>query len=179
MFAQLKTKGYAGAARNFGIDFPIQSEYTWFIDSDDRLASNDVLDKMHKRIVADKFPDALRCSYAYEMLNKTVPVKTVLNVDAIMHDGGAPFKTCIRSSFRQHFIEGRARNNDVVWFMKLMDAVDFKRISAIYDICYIYNYYSINSCQNSPHMKFSKSCIDADRMLVDDLKALTLNKPQV
>lgn len=46
---QLKKKGYAGAARNKGLDYPIDSDYTWFIDSDDWIYDKNVLYTIHKK----------------------------------------------------------------------------------------------------------------------------------
>ena len=179
MFAQLPHKGFAGAARNYGIEFPIQSEYTWFVDSDDYLASSNVLKNMHDKIVARKFPDLLRCTYIRKTATKQFLCRMTSNIDSILQDGAAPFKSCIRSSFKQHFVEGRARNNDVVWFMQLMDTIDTAKISSLSFPCYVYNCCSSTSCQNSASMKIKKSCIDADRMLVDDLKALKFNNPKI
>ena len=42
-FIRLFEKVYAGGARNVGIDYPIDSEYTQFIDGDDLLYSNNSL----------------------------------------------------------------------------------------------------------------------------------------
>lgn len=179
IFKQLDNKGFAGAARNFGINYPILSEYTWFIDSDDYLASNNVLERMHKKLIESKYPDILRCSYIDGDISNKRFVKLNSIVNNILVDGAAPFKTCIRSKFNQQFVENRARNNDVVWFMRLMDAIDYSKISSTSFPCYVYNRQSITSCQNNKHMLINKKCVDADRMLVDDLKAISFNKQNV
>lgn len=179
IYAQLLQKGYAGAARNFGIEYPnLESEYTWFIDSDDWLASDNVLMNMYKKIIHDKFPDILRCSYIdYGKIKRYVKLNS--NENDILKDGAAPFKTCIKSKFDIHFIENRSRNNDVIWFMKLMDTIDFNKISSIQSPCCVYNRSSITSCQNNEYTMIKKSYVDADRALVEDLKKLDVKKEKV
>ena len=54
IFKQLKKKGYAGAARNAGLDYPIDCQYIIFVDSDDWLYDNDVLHQMHETIMKSK-----------------------------------------------------------------------------------------------------------------------------
>ncbi len=49
---KLEKKGYAGAARNRGLELDgIEPEYVWFVDSDDWLSGNEVLQLMHDKIV--------------------------------------------------------------------------------------------------------------------------------
>jgi glycosyltransferase involved in cell wall biosynthesis len=47
---RLDEKKYAGGARNAGIDFPVECEYYYFLDSDDMLASSDSLSILHKNV---------------------------------------------------------------------------------------------------------------------------------
>lgn len=62
-FIKLKNKGYAGAARNAGLDYNMyESQYTYFLDSDDWLYDNTVLQRMHDEIVKQKYPDMLQCT---------------------------------------------------------------------------------------------------------------------
>lgn len=42
-----KTKRYAGGCRNIGIDYPLDCEYYYFMDSDDYLYSNKSLEKVY------------------------------------------------------------------------------------------------------------------------------------
>ena len=63
-FIRLKEKRYAGGARNEGIDYPIDSEYTWFIDSDDWLYDENVLKRLHSTALKNNFPEVIRCSYS-------------------------------------------------------------------------------------------------------------------
>lgn len=58
-----KQKGYAGAARNAGLDYPVESEYTYFLDSDDWLYDRTVLQRLYDNIKKNNYPDVVRCSY--------------------------------------------------------------------------------------------------------------------
>lgn len=178
IFKQLKEKGYAGAARNVGLDCNIKSKYTWFIDSDDFLASNYVLESMHKAIILYKYPDLLRCSYIDGTPNGRL-IKLDANVKHILSDGAGPFKSCIKSCFNMRFVENRARNNDVIWFMKIMDSINFNKIASISTPCVVYNRQSLTSCQNNKKVSIQKQCIDADRLLVEDLTKISFKKDEV
>lgn len=43
VFIRAKRKGHEGGSRNVGIEYPLDSCYTYFVDGDDYLYSNDVL----------------------------------------------------------------------------------------------------------------------------------------
>jgi hypothetical protein len=43
-------KGHEGGARNKGIDYPIDCEYYYFVDSDDYLYSQDVLNNLYEHL---------------------------------------------------------------------------------------------------------------------------------
>lgn len=57
-----ETKRYAGGCRNIGIDYPLDCEYMYFVDSDDYLYSNDSLKIMYINL-QDK-PDILLFNWA-------------------------------------------------------------------------------------------------------------------
>lgn len=42
-FIRVKEKSLAGKCRNIGIDYPINSQYTLFVDADDMLNGNNAL----------------------------------------------------------------------------------------------------------------------------------------
>ena len=100
---------------------------------------------MHKQIIACKYPDILRCSYIDGYPNGRLVILDS-NIDHILKDGAGPFKSCIKSSLNVRFVENRARNNDVVWFMRLMDKVNFNNIASISSPCGVYNRQSTTSC---------------------------------
>lgn len=45
-------KGYAGKARNTGLEYPVSSKYVMFLDSDDWFADKNVLNRLHKLIIS-------------------------------------------------------------------------------------------------------------------------------
>ena len=67
VFVKMKNKGFASAARNIGIDYPIRAEYLKFIDSDDWLYDNNVLKKLHDKLVDSGFP---KCMFHGSYCNK-------------------------------------------------------------------------------------------------------------
>lgn len=170
-------KMYAGGCRNIGMDWPVESEYTWFLDSDDWLASDRVFGLI--KAASAKSPDIIRCSYIDMYGNKSRTVRLGTNVNDILKDGPGPFKTCVRTEKNVKFVPYRAKNNDTVWFMRLMDSIDDSRIACINEPCGVYNRSSVTSCQNSTEMKLKPQCIEADRLVIKDLLAEDFKKPAV
>lgn len=170
---QLKKKGFAGACRNAGIDYPIESEYTWFIDSDDWIYDNDVLSKMHDAIVKYDFPKILRCPLYQFFGNKSkknYTDKIQLNKNDLLQAGAGPARNCIKTKLMQRFIENRAKSNDVIWFMRTIDKIAISDIVKVEFPCQTYNRISITSCQNNIDVMLSKQCIDSAQQLASDLK---------
>lgn len=58
MAIKVDKKGHEGGARNKGIDYPIDCEYYYFVDSDDYLHDKDVLKDVNKTLLKN-FPDIL------------------------------------------------------------------------------------------------------------------------
>lgn len=174
-FVQLEKKGYAGAARNRGLDYPTDSEYTWFMDSDDWLYDKDVLQNLYKTVISNKFPDIVRCS-RYELggipgtrTNKMTYREEYSDIERILKNGGGPAKNLFRSKFKCRFVENRAKNNDMVWFLRLYDQVDIKRICIEKRACYVYNRLSVTSCQHIVDNILNKECTKAERLLISDM----------
>ena len=176
-FIKLKEKRHAGGARNEGLDYPIDSEYTWFIDSDDYLYDKNVLDKIHSTIIRHKFPEVVRCSYETIESDKSKKIITEKpEITNILKSGMQPWKSVFRSSIKTRFVEKRAKNNDMVWGFKLFDSVDDKKIISETYPCYVYNKASATSCQNNLSTMIKKECIDAQKLLLDDLRKEKYNK---
>jgi glycosyltransferase involved in cell wall biosynthesis len=92
---QLEKKGYAGAARNKGLDYPIESDYLIFLDSDDYLYSDNSLHKLHRHILESNYPDLVRCKSkdAYGIHYENA------NPEKFVFMGSAPWKNVINSKF--------------------------------------------------------------------------------
>lgn len=176
IYHQLATKGQAGAARNWAIDYPIESEYMWFIDSDDWINNNNVLQSLHDTIIANNYPDVVRCPlfhYFGDNDRRNWIDRMTPDIWKIALSGAGPVKNCIRSKFNYKFKENRAQWNDVIWFLRLYDNVDPKKIVCEKTICYTYNRLSITSCTNCTSLNISKRCIADQYKLYDDLEQET------
>ena len=68
IFIRATSKWLAGKCRNYGIDYPIESKYTLFIDADDMYDGKSALQKLHN--VLEKCPDVL--IYGYSILNGSI-----------------------------------------------------------------------------------------------------------
>ena len=122
VYIQLKKKGYAGAARNAGLNYNIDSSYTWFIDSDDWMYDNDVLMRIYDVIKKNSSPDIVRCSLMHLLpANKKKNDILGTSLNSIFKSGAGPCKSCIKSSITARFQENRAKLNDVMWLLRVID----------------------------------------------------------
>ena len=151
-FIRLKEKRYAGGARNEGIDYPIDSEYTWFIDSDDWLYDENVLKRIYDTATNNDFPDLITCSFQrIKMKSNEKIFETIHESDnfySIIRRGFAPWRFCYRSSIKCRFTENVVAVDDIIHALELFDEIDEKKISTIYEPCYCYNQLSENSYWN-------------------------------
>lgn len=145
MFVGAISKLYNGGARNLGLSFRSESEYTLFIDSDDWFYDDNVLQEIHDVIVNNNMPDCVSLSYnclignntSYQSLVRDTPKELVDSVFV------ACWTKCIRSDLIVHFPENTLME-DVVQHIAQCD-----RIESIvsYDkpvICWNRN--NLNSC---------------------------------
>lgn len=175
MAIKLDKKGYAGAARNKGIDYPIDSEYTWFIDSDDWIYDVSVLGRLHNNIINHKFPDVVRCSFIengtlLKLSHNIIRHIETPDIKTIMKRGASPSKNCFKSKYKCKFMENRAKSNDVIWFLRLYDSVNINLISSEKYPCFVYNRLSVTSCQNNIDRILDIECTKAERLLLEDYK---------
>lgn len=176
---RVEEKGHAGQARNIGLSYPIDSEYTWFIDSDDWMTDREVLDSLHELALKNDYPDIIRCPLLHYFGGDKQRIDhESTNMDQIALGGAGPSKNCIRSKKFSHikFMENRAQWNDVTWFLELLDAVDPKKIVACDRPLYCYNRASLTSSSNSD-VQFSPQCIKDMVQLYYDLKDVTYKHP--
>ena len=174
---RLEKKGYAGAARNRGLQWnEVESEYIWFIDSDDWLYDKDVLNNMYNKIVEAKMPDILRCGAVFRYNeHRQRFVRAWKNAKTFVVSGGicTPWTCCIQTKFSNvQFLPDRAKHNDVIWFARLLDAIDVNRIEELAKPCCVYNIASTTSCQNSKTIANTQICKDAIIQCREDLEVL-------
>ena len=184
-------KKYAGGARNTGLKYDkYDADYIWFIDSDDKLYGNDVLQKMHDKIVESGNPDVLRVGSAWNfnsrLSNKRAYTDLKFIIDNTWH---APWWSCINSKFTNvEFQEGLPIYNDSLWFAKLLDIIDQKKVVELDESCYVYNCTSSTGCHNilkdevkNDAKKNLEAALDAykpktelSQMFIDKIKAKIL-----
>lgn len=173
VFLKLKKKGYAGACRNAGLDYKIDSSYTWFIDSDDWFYDREVLEKVHMAIVKNQYPKILRCPLFHFLgegsKNNRIDVLPHGKMNMLVF-GCGPSRNCIKSQYMKTFVENRAKSNDVVWFMRIIDQMTDSDISEVKFPCQVYNRVSITSCQNNIDVMLDEKVITDCKLLAEDLK---------
>ena len=102
-----KEKLYIGGARNVGIHYDIQSQYTLFIDNDDWFKSPMVFEELYNCIIKNNYPDCVRLSY--ECLNGEEVVTVMLDQDTpeklVESPYMAPWTKCIKSKLITDFPE--------------------------------------------------------------------------
>lgn len=100
-------KKWNGGSRNVGIDFPVLTDYTLFMDCDDWLNDKDCLQNIVDVIKQNENPDCIRLSYIFLqgkyqekiMLNEDNPKDLVNNVYV------APWTKCIKTKLVKKFPE--------------------------------------------------------------------------
>ena len=153
-------KKYAGGARNTGLKYDkYEADYIWFIDSDDRLYGNDVLQKMHDKIEKSGNPDVLRVGSAWNFNSRLSNKRAYSDLKFIIENTWhAPWWSCISSKFSDiTFQEGLPIYNDALWFAKLLDRIDQKKVVELEDQCYIYNRTTTTGCHNTLNDEVKKN----------------------
>ena len=174
IFLKLEEKGYAGGARNKALDYPFESAYTMFLDSDDWMHDRDVLKKIHAHISKKKvLPKIVRCPL-YHFLGVGARGNRLDNLPLgkmnILLSGCGPSRNCIKSELVQKFVENRSKSNDVVWFLRTIDKIKDSEISEVKFPCEVYNRISVTSCQNNVDVMISEKCVRDQKLLAEDLK---------
>ena len=136
-YIKVDEKRYAGGCRNAGYQYPIGSEYVWFIDGDDYLKNDSVLTDVFNAISKNK-PDVLFVGYEIHDKEKTQTVKIENKaIDSYMytHDC-APWTKIIKCNKMVLFAEHLKCNEDVLQHVLLIDAID--TFDCLNKICYVY-----------------------------------------
>ena len=136
-YIKVDEKRYAGGCRNAGYQYPIDSEYVWFMDGDDYLKDEFVFDAIYNA-VSKKKPDVLFVGYEIHDREKTQTVKIENKaIDSYMytHDC-APWTKIIRSDKMVLFAEHLKCNEDVLQHVLLIDAID--TFDCLNKVCYVY-----------------------------------------
>lgn len=141
----LYEKRYNGGARNVGIEYPIESKYTIFLDSDDWFENDNVLQTIYDTIVENDYPDCVSLSYncligngkTYQPLIRNTPKELVDSLYV------ACWTKVIKTELIQLFPENTLME-DVVQHIKQCDFI--KTIVSIDKPMVVWNRNNVNSC---------------------------------
>ena len=179
VYKQLPQKGYAGAARNYGLDYPIKCNYILFIDSDDWLYDENVLLKLYNSIAkANENIKMLKMAMLHffgddNQKNFIRGFSKNLTLEEAFYHGCGPGRTCIASSLAKcKFVPNRRIANDVIWNLRCLDCIGSNNIMSIEYPCETYNCISLTSGTNLiKKNKQSEEYIMSMNLLLRDLKS--------
>lgn len=125
VYIELEEKRYNGGTRNVGIQTPILSDYTLFLDNDDWFYNDIVLERINDTIIYNYMPDCVSLSYRFEMgvggqdvvLERNTPQELVNSLYI------APWTKCIKSSLIQLFPENTLME-DLSQHIKQCDVIE-------------------------------------------------------
>lgn len=135
---------YSGHARNVGINFnKFSSNYTWFVDGDDKLYSNNVLKILYEKVcISHAELISFDCIYSKNKAKDT-EVKHFSVPDfsdpkkALDQFGIAPWHRIIKTEKVVPFFENCIRRQDLATVFR--QYANCKSISHLNQICYLYN----------------------------------------
>lgn len=147
-------KRYNGGSRNVGIDYPIDSEYTLFIDNDDYFYSNDCFEKLYNKIQINH-PDCVSLDYIYDdgtfhfiKLQRNTP-------ETLVHDNNvACWTKAIKSELMVHFPENTLME-DVAQHIEQVDKIE--TCESLGEVFVVWNRQNANSCSTNPSEKRKSS----------------------
>lgn len=125
VYIELEEKRYNGGTRNVGIQTPILSDYTLFLDNDDWFYNDKCLERINDTIIYNYMPDCVSLSYRFEMgvggqdvvLERNTPQELVNSLYI------APWTKCIKSSLIQLFPENTLME-DLSQHIKQCDVIE-------------------------------------------------------
>lgn len=128
---ELDRKRYNGGARNVGIDYPIESKYTLFLDSDDWFYTDDVLMKLYRHL-KDHPVDCLSLPYhvLYDNMEEDFPLFRNTIRSLVFDQCGACWTKCIKTELIRKFpentlMEDTVQHIDQCNYLQTLDSVGF------------------------------------------------------
>ena len=122
----LHTKRYNGGSRNVGMQYYTEAMYTLFLDSDDWLVDNGVLQLLRGFIEDHQYPDCVRLPYRFEYDGDKagqVPLCDKTPAELVKSVFVACWTKCIKSVLFQPFPENTLME-DVVQHIKQCDMIN-------------------------------------------------------
>lgn len=147
-------KRYNGGSRNVGIDYPIESKYTLFIDNDDVFDSEDCFQVLYDTTCATN-ADCINLPYIYDDgVRHYIRLKRD-NIETLVHDNNvACWTKAIKSELMVHFPENTLME-DVAQHIAQCDVIE--TIASIDKAFVVWNRQNANSCSTKPSEKRKSS----------------------
>lgn len=145
-------KVWNGGARNIGIHYDIESEYTLFLDNDDWFYDENVFQKIHDNIVENGYPDLVRLSYncLVGKSSQYVELSEGNIKDLCCSLYVAPWTKCVKSSLLVDFPENTLIE-DVVQHIGQCDNIE--SVSLLKSPCVVWNRNNVNSASLKENQK--------------------------
>lgn len=142
---RLEEKRYNGGTRNVGIQVPLYSDYTLFLDSDDWFYNNKCLELINETILKNDKPDCVSLSYNCLIgeNENLVSLKRNNRKELVESIYVACWTKCIKSSLIQLFPENTLME-DVVQHIKQCDVIE--SVVSIEEPIVVWNRNNLNSC---------------------------------
>ena len=135
---KMDKKGHEGGARNKGIDYPIDCEYYMFIDSDDFLKNDEILQKLVNSTENKKIDVVI---YGLREIkngkeNDILPPEFNWDINKIAFKYSSACTKIVKSQFIEKFLENCDHAADTYWSMKIFN--HHPSIKTIRDSFYVY-----------------------------------------
>lgn len=145
VYIELEEKRYNGGTRNVGIQTPILSDYTLFLDSDDWFCNNKCLELINDTITKNNNPDCVSLSYNCLIgeNENLVSLKRKNRKELVESIYVACWTKCIKSNLIQPFPENTLME-DVVQHIKQCDAIE--SVVSIEKPIVVWNRNNLKSC---------------------------------
>ena len=142
---KLEEKRYNGGTRNVGIQVPLYSDYTLFLDSDDWFCNNKCLELINGTITKNNNPDCVSLSYNCLIggNENLVSLKRKNRKELVESIYVACWTKCIKSNLIQPFPENTLME-DVVQHIKQCDVIE--SVVSIEKPIVVWNRNNLKSC---------------------------------
>lgn len=126
---RMARKGLGGGARNEGLHYYADDEYTFFLDDDDILMGDNILGIIHDTIIENDCPDIVQLNYRKTINGEMRPhverykyAPTPMNI--CMASPVAPWTKVVKSSLVVPFPEGLINGEDVLQHIQQCDVCE-------------------------------------------------------
>lgn len=170
IFKRAEEKWLAGKCRNWGIDYPIESEYTLFIDSDDMYYGSDALQTIYDNL--NNQLDVLIYNYFILKNGNKIQLPYIQfnpKSNALANTAfNSAWSKAIKSSKMKRFLEGCMRGEDTYMWLQVLD--NYPIIKQIQNSIYMYRLHGNNTVFSDVFKKDKKFCINNLKKILPNIK---------